>query len=388
MRVLHVITGLAAGGAEQQLRLLLRHQRATAEVAVLTNPGSVACAIRADGTPVHEIGMRGNTDAAALPRLVRLIRAGRYDLVHTHLYRACVYGRIAARLAGVRHIVATEHSLGERHIEGRRLTAGVRRLYLATERLGTTTVAVSATVAHRLAAWGVPASRIEVVPNGIDIDRCRFDPAKRMGVRVRLGLPADRFVVGTVGRLVPGKHIDLILRAAQRLHGVTVLIVGDGPQRTALTALAADLDVDARFIGETADVPALLSTMDILVAPSAEETFGLTVIEALASGLPVCCVSCPALDELPTGSTPGAHRVPADPDAIRAALAAAARAGPHRRQPPAVLDGYDIARVAARLDNVYRTVTGAQEMQLDPTRAETPWPASPNSSPNSSAAGG
>ena len=67
--------------------------------------------------------MRGNTDAAALPRLVRLIRAGRYDLVHTHLYRACVYGRIAARLAGVRHIVATEHSLGERCIEGRRCTA-------------------------------------------------------------------------------------------------------------------------------------------------------------------------------------------------------------------------------------------------------------------------
>jgi glycosyltransferase involved in cell wall biosynthesis len=380
MRVLHVITGLAAGGAEQQLRLLLRRQRATAEVAVLTNPGSMARAIEAEGTPVHHVGMRGNTDAAALPRLVRLIRAGRYDLVHTHLYRACVYGRIAARVAGVRHIVATEHSLGERCIEGRRRTAGVRGLYLATERLGTTTVAVSTTVAHRLVAWGVPASRIEVVPNGIDVERCRFRPEQRLRLRARLGLPADRFVVGTVGRLVPGKRIDLALRAAQGLAGVSLLIVGDGPQRLALSALADELNVDTRFTGEAANVPDLLSAMDIVVAPSGEETFGLTVIEALACGLPVYYTSCPALDELPVGSAPGAHRVPADPEAVRDALAAAAQAGPHRLRPPAALHRYDIARVAARLDTVYRTVTGQpRRTQPHPTRAEKPWPASPNS---------
>ncbi|HEX6869643.1 MAG TPA: glycosyltransferase, partial [Micromonosporaceae bacterium] len=88
MRVLHIITGLAAGGAEQQVRLLLRHQRGRAEVATLTNPGLVAQGIRADGTVVHEIGMRGQLDGRALIRLARLIRAGNFDLVHTHLYRA------------------------------------------------------------------------------------------------------------------------------------------------------------------------------------------------------------------------------------------------------------------------------------------------------------
>jgi hypothetical protein len=159
MRVLHVITGLAAGGAERQLHQLVRRQGGTAEVATLTNPGSVARAMRTDGTVVHEIGMRGNTDLSALARLVRLIRAGRYDVVHTHLYRACVYGRLAARLAGVRHVVATEHSLGERHIEGRRISPAVRRLYLTTERLGQSTIAVSAAVARRLVEWGVPPHR-------------------------------------------------------------------------------------------------------------------------------------------------------------------------------------------------------------------------------------
>jgi glycosyltransferase involved in cell wall biosynthesis len=364
MKVLHIITGLGAGGAEQQLRLLLRHQRSPAEVAVLTNPGSVARTIRADGTPVHDIGMRGNTDVAALPRLARLIRAGRYDLVHTHLYRACVYGRVAARLAGVRHIVATEHSLGDRHIEGHRLSAGIRRLYLAAERLGDTTIAVSSTVARRLIGWGVPASRIDVVPNGIDAEPFRFDPVRRKEVRASLGIARERFVVGTVGRLVPGKRTDRVLRAVQGQSGVSVLVVGEGPERGALTALAGELRVDAAFTGEAMDVPGLLSAMDLLVAPSAEETFGLGVLEALASGLPVRYVTCPALDDLPAGSVPGARRLPAGVHAIERAVAAAVREGPGRLAPPPALARYDIADVAARTDAVYQRVT-----------EEEPWPA-------------
>jgi glycosyltransferase involved in cell wall biosynthesis len=368
VRVLHIITGLAAGGAEQQLRLLLRHQRVTAEVAVLTNPGSVARAIRAEGTPVHDISMRGNTDVVALPRLVRLIRAGRFDLVHTHLYRACVYGRVAARLAGVRHIVATEHSLGDRHIEGRRLSAGIRRLYLGAERLGNATIAVSSTVVRRLVAWGVPSSRVDLVPNGIDTDRFRFDPVRRAEVRASLGIPPERFVVGSVGRLVPGKRIDRTLRAVHGQREVTALVVGDGPERRPLARLAGELRVDAHFTGEAADVPGLLSAMDLLVAPSAEETFGLGVLEALAAGLPVRYVTCPALDELPAGSVPGARRLPAGSDAFERAVAAAVRDGAHRLPPSPALDRYDIADVAARTDAVYQRVS-----------EEEPWPAQPRS---------
>jgi glycosyltransferase involved in cell wall biosynthesis len=179
VRALHVITGLGVGGAEQQLRLLLRHLPVDCDVVTLTNPGAVADGLIADGVRVTHLGMGGNRDLGVLPRLTRLIRSGGYDLVHTHLYRACVYGRLAARLAGVRGIVATEHSLGDSQMEGRRLTRGVRALYLATERLGRATVAVSPTVAERLERWGVPAPRIEVVPNGIDLARFRFDPLQR-----------------------------------------------------------------------------------------------------------------------------------------------------------------------------------------------------------------
>ncbi|MEU1026628.1 glycosyltransferase, partial [Streptomyces sp. NPDC005904] len=177
MRVLHVITGLGVGGAELQLRLLLRHLPADCDVVTLTDAGAVARGIVADGTHVTDLGMAGNRDVAVLPRLARIIRSGRYDAVHTHLYRACLYGRLAARAAGVRAVVATEHSLGDSQMEGRPLSAGVRALYLAGERLGRMTVAVSPAVGERLNRWGVPRPRIRVVPNGIDVDRFRYDPA-------------------------------------------------------------------------------------------------------------------------------------------------------------------------------------------------------------------
>ncbi|MFF0446838.1 glycosyltransferase [Streptomyces sp. NPDC004609] len=264
MKALHIITGLGVGGAEQQLRLLLRRLPVDCDVVTLTNPGAVAEGLRADGVRVFDLGMRGNRDLTALPRLTRLIRRGRYDLVHTHLYRACVYGRLAARLAGVRATVATEHSLGDAEIEGRPLTPGTRALYLATERLGTATVAVSDTVAARLREWGVPAGRIHVVPNGIDAARFRFDAAERLAVRARLGIAPGTFVVGGVGRLVPGKRFDVLVRAVAALPGTALVIAGDGPERASLERLAAGLGVTERvcFPGECDMSPAAPGSSD------------------------------------------------------------------------------------------------------------------------------
>jgi glycosyltransferase involved in cell wall biosynthesis len=135
---------------------------------------------------------------------------------------------------------------------------------------------------------------------------------------------------------------------------VTILVVGDGSQQPALVRLAAMLGVDAKFVGESADVSGLMSAMDVLVSASAEETFGMAMIEGLAAGLPVLYASCPALDDLPAGSAPGATRFPIGrPGALRHALAKIAQVGPQRLQPPATLDQFDIHRVAPQVDAVY-----------------------------------
>ncbi|MEV5457702.1 glycosyltransferase [Streptomyces cellulosae] len=376
MRALHIITGLGVGGAEQQLRLLLRHLPVDCDVVTLTNPGPVAEGLRADGVRVLHLGMAGNRDVGVLPRLVRVIRSGGYDLVHTHLYRACVYGRPAARMAGVRAVVATEHSLGDSQMEGRALTQGVRALYLASERLGSATVAVSPTVADRLKRWGVPAPRIEVVPNGIELDRFRFDLERRERTRRRLGLPDGAFVVGGVGRLAPGKRFDVLVRALALLpEDCWLLLVGGGPEEHVLRRTAHEAGVSGRvlFTGERPavpdgspgpDLPSLTSAMDLFASPSTEEAFGLAAVEALAAGLPVLHGSCPAIEDLPPDASAGARRVRGGPEEYARAIAELRAAGPAPRTAAEAARHYSITRSSARLMDVYAAAVAGPSPSL------------------------
>lgn len=383
MRILHIVTGLASGGAERQLQLMLRHLPGhhRCEVATLTNPGTVAAALRAEGIVVHDLAMRGNRDLTVLPRLVRLIRDGRYHLVHTHLYRAGIYGRLAARLAGVRTVVATEHSLLPDMIEGRPVTAGVKALYLAAERLGTTTVAVSRQVARTLDAWAVPEHRIELLPNGIDAAGYRMPSGERRRMRTDLALPQDAWVVGGVGRLVPGKRFTVLVDVLAELCALAaahpalrepwLLLVGAGTEREALERQAERLQVRhrLRFTGERDDVPRLLTAMDVLAAPSVEETFGLSVLEGLATGLPVRYSTCPALDDLGPGAAPEAVRLPSDPAAYTAALCELWSRPSVTLPPPPALAHYDIARIAAELGRLYDRLRPGLRVPADPRPA-------------------
>ena len=178
MKVLHVITGLDAGGAELQLSMLAYRSRHKVDVVTLYNPGPVADRIRAAGISVRNLGMRRNTELPALLRLRQIIRDGRYDVVHTHLYRAQVYARPAARLAGTPVVVTTEHSIGETHIERRKMTAGVRTLYLASERFSDATIAVSDIVRERLVRWGVPGREDHRGPQRPGRRRARLRPRR------------------------------------------------------------------------------------------------------------------------------------------------------------------------------------------------------------------
>ncbi|GEC07233.1 glycosyl transferase [Streptomyces spinoverrucosus] len=372
MRVLHIITGLGVGGAEQQLRLLVRHLPVTCDVITLTNPGPVADGLAADGVRVTDLGMRGNRDLRALFSLVRWIRAGRYDVVHTHLYRACVYGRIAARLAGVRAVVATEHSLCATRLEGRTLNAGIRALYLATERLGRATVAVSPTGAGLLRDWGVPDKRIRVVPNGIDASRFRFDEVRRKEARAFYGVPEDAYVVGGIGRLVSAKRFDVVVRAVAALPGdVRLVLAGSGPEEETLRRIARELGIADRvvFTGElpylpdpridAPELPALLSALDVVAAPGTDETFGLAVLEALAAGLPVLYTSAPALADLPPDAAPGAQRLASGAETFARELLRLRTAGPGERAVPDAVRHYSIESTARQLMDVYTAALAA-----------------------------
>ena len=356
MKVLHVITVLDVGGTELQLRSVVQHSRHDCEVVTLLNTGPVADMLRSDGVRVRNLGMTSNKQISVLPRLYRLMRDGRYDVVHAHHYRSQVYARPAARLAGVPVVVSTEHSIGETHLDGlHRITPGVRALYVSTGLFSDMTIAVSPAVRRRLVRWGVPEQKLTVIPNGVDLGRVAFDIARGKQVRAEFGIGPDDYVIGVLGRLDSNKQVNLVIEAAAPMlvPGVTLLIVGKGGERARLEEMAGQHGVADRvvFAGERNDVGAMLSAMDLLVASSREETFGLSVVEALANGLPVRYTTCPALDGL---NVSRARWMPGTVAGIRDAMATEVSIGRRERAPePAVDTEYNVHAVVARIDDLY-----------------------------------
>ncbi len=332
--------------------------------------------------------MRGWRKALAVPRLARRLRELSPDVVHVHLLAAQLWGIPAARLARVPVVVSSEHSLMADSIEGRPLSPWLRRVYLTLERLADHTVAVSATTAERLVAWGVPRGRISVVDNGIDVDGAQPATGDRERVRAELDVPrgSDR----DRGRRSPGpgqagRRDPRGRRARLRSGGHVLLVAGAGSLRDALASQARSLGVDAavRWLGARDDVPAVLAASDVLVSASRDETFGLAVLEAVAGGLPAVFVQCPALEEL--GALPdGTERADGGgPEASpRGPRPVDARGLGRRPVPPGVRERYDVRATAAALDSLHERLL--QRTAGGPGPDVPPTPVSPRSSPRSS----
>lgn len=366
MKVVHIITGLRIGGAENQLQLLLRHSRADAEVIALTNADEVADAIRHDGTPVRALDMRSNRDVLAVAKLARWLRAMKPDVVHLHLYRATLYGRLAARLANVRVVVTTEHSLLDGRIEGRPATKSVRALYMATDPCNTATIAVSKDVRARLLDWGVSDRKLRVIPNGIEVVDHPTSDRTREEVRQELGWADGTRVIAGIGRLSTEKRWDLLLEAAAPLLNshLRLALIGAGAEERSLRDLAASLRVEEHvsFLGARTDVSSLLSAVDLVVSTSPQETFGLAVLEAVVAGRPVVYVRAPAVDEI--GPLAGVIKVSGDVSAVRAGLSQGLEVGdlPFLADE---LDIYDIRKVASQVDNVYTELLESKGRRSD-----------------------
>lgn len=367
LRVVHVITSLTTGGAERQLELLANRTAHQTVTIALYDGGPVADSMRLAGHRVEVLGMDGWRKAVAPLRLAARLRRYRPDVVHVHLLAAQLWGIPAARLAGVPVVLSSEHSLMDDTIEGRPHTWWLRLVYRALERLTTHTIAVSAMTAERLRCWGVADGRITVADNGIDFDALRFSPAARSRVRAELAIDELAIAIGVVARLDPVKRVDSVLRACAPLLGESrvLIVAGAGALLPQLRALAAELGVAAyvRWLGARGDVSSVLSAVDLLVSASADETFGMAVVEALASGLPVLYAQCPAIEALPQRPVQSYQLPPPrDPESDAACLGAAiVRAldgvGPDGLGrwpvPPLLLQRYSGESAARRIDAQY-----------------------------------
>ena len=291
MRIAHVIGSFGVGGGERVALDLAAGQRARgADVVVvsLEEPanGPMAAEYAAHGIPIVRLAKRaGGIDVALVGKLALALWRRGIQIVHTHNPPPLIYGAPAARLAGAR-CVHTKHGANE--MRGRR-----RLLARAAARCCAAFVAVSATTAEQARAHGeVAPSKLSTIENGIDLSRFAPSATLRATVRAELGLPAEAFVVGTVGRLVREKNQPLLVAAlAPHLSAqLRLVVVGDGPEKPALDAAVAALGERAQWVsrlGARGDVPRLLHALDVFALSSDSEGLPLVIVEAMAASLPV-----------------------------------------------------------------------------------------------------
>ncbi len=323
LKVLQLIPTLDRSGAEKQMVLLatgLPRDRFRVEVAALTRLGPLARDLEAAGVPVTLIGKRHKLDPLALGRLIRFLKAGRFDVVQTWIYAADTYGRVAARRAGVPVVVVAEMAVDL--WKGRSERSVDRFLSRWTDRV----VGNSAAVVEFYRGVGIPAAKLALVPSGIGAE----EPPEvdRAAVRVGLGLPADAPLALFAGRLAEQKGVDTLLSALDLLQHVRpdlrTLIVGDGPLRARLEATARAFQlVDpgrARFLGHRDDVPRLLAAADLLVLPSLYEGLPNVVLEAMRSRKPVVATAAPGTTEVVEAGVTGLLVPLRDPPALARAI--------------------------------------------------------------------
>jgi glycosyltransferase involved in cell wall biosynthesis len=259
--------------------------------------------------------------AAGLLRAVRFaarLRTDRPAVFHAHLTwpLACRNALIAAVLARVRTVVATGHVFVDLSYS-RRIRLEQR---LLIRRLSSY-IAVSRHTAQRVrTTFGVPSDKIRLIHNGVDT--AAFERAPDPRLRASLVGVGEGPLIVTTARLAHQKGLVYLLEAASSLPGVTFAIVGDGPQRGELEGLANSLGLNGRvhFVGQQTDIGAWLASADIFVLPSLFEGMPLSVLEAMAAGLPVVATDVGGTNEIIENEESGLLVAPANSAALGQAI--------------------------------------------------------------------
>ncbi len=321
IRVLHVRTVSGNGGGPEKTLFrsadYLPSYGVHAEAFYLLDAGTPSDLLerRAERSsmPVHIVHERSALDPTGPAALARLVRAGRFDVVHTHDYKSNTLARVLLA-AGHYRIVATAHGYNQ--------TSRREGYYYALERMllrrADAVICPSKTLAGTLASHGVSRRKLHVIPNGIEIDRWPFRPRRHRSGPLR---------VLYVGRLSPEKNVGGLLDACgillDRGRQLAVDIAGEGPQADWLVhhAEGKDLASHVNWLGVRDDVPDLMARADVLVNPSHTEAMPNTVLEALASGLPVIATDVGATGELVRNEYTGLLIPPDDTHTMSRAIA-------------------------------------------------------------------
>jgi glycosyltransferase involved in cell wall biosynthesis len=357
VRVVHLTLGLEMGGQEKLLVEFARHadrRRFDLHIVSMGTRGRLADEIEACGWPVTALDEPDGLRPGLVLRLARTFRRLGADVVHTHDDKPLLYGAPAARLARVPRLFHTRH--GQAFFMRPRQA----RLVSLAARLTDGFVCVSADSARvTVRRHGVAPRAVSTIWNGIDLGRFAYT-----------GPDADGPVV-TVARLNPEKDLATLLHAAalavRERPAFRLEVAGDGPCLADLRRTADDLRLNGavRFLGVVGDVPALLTRARLFVLSSVSEGVSLTLLEAMARGLPVVATHVGGNPEVVAAGETGLLVPARDPAALAGALlrlyddaAAGRRLGLAGRR--RVEAHFDVRRMVARYEDLYRQHSGCR----------------------------
>jgi len=302
IKLLLLIPTLDRSGAEKQFSLLatgLSREEFEIRVVCLTRGGPYEAVLRKQEIPVSVLHKRLKFDPVAFFRLRKLIKEWRPDILHTWLFAANAYGRLAAGKADGPKVLVSERCVDS--WKQRWQLQLDRKLVSRTDRL----IANSQSVADYYRDQGVPGEKIVVIPNGVAVDEePAFPPQERNAILAEFAIPPHSRVVGFAGRLAPQKRgVDLIwsMQLLQQVtNNVHLVIVGEGPDREEMIKLAQHMSCDnlVRFVGHRDDVTRLMRVFDVVWLPSEFEGQSNSLMEAMAAGVPVVASDIPANREL------------------------------------------------------------------------------------------
>ena len=318
MKIVHLLNGFGTGGMEKGVATIIRNASSDFEHVVfcLTRSGPSE-RLLPSGVPVVEIGKRPGHSPRDFWRLVRALKMQRPQVVHTRNWGG-FDGVIACRLAGIRRVIHGEHGWVMDDPFGR----SPRRLRIRRflDRWIREYTCVSKEMERWLRSTVGIRKPVTQIYNGIDTDH--YAPTIAPGpIRRELALDDDSFVVTICGRLDPIKDHVTIFRACDlvREQGAeaVLLVVGDGPESERLKREAGG---NTLFLGNRDDVADILRETDVFALPSLNEGISNTILEAMASGIPVVATDVGGNPELVKRDVTGILVPPSDPGAIAVAL--------------------------------------------------------------------
>jgi sugar transferase (PEP-CTERM/EpsH1 system associated) len=312
---------------------------------------------------VYALGGKWRRPHFPLRGLIRVMKQYRPSIVHSRNWGS-IEAILAARLAGVPVVIHSEHGYEMDMLEGLPFRRRLLRRGLYTMADAVFTVTRELRDFHARETWLAP-ERIRVIHNGVDSSRFSPRPETRQQMREQLGIVRGAFVLGTVGRMVPIKDQHTLLRAAELLvrRGVNVclLLVGYGSALSELQGYASsspELRGRALFAGLSQGVAELLNAMDVFVLASLKEGMSNTLLEAMASGLPVVATRVGGNSELVEEGRSGWLFAPGNAEQLADQLALLANDEASRRQLGAaarrrVLEQFSFDRMLEQYRNLY-----------------------------------